>query len=200
MATKKAVEESSNVSVSIPAMNIKTITIHIVGDAPLIMHKWSEKAKKKMLDKQKGKATTVKHDLKNPEVDFKACIYHLDGGGYGFPAVAFKSAAVRAAKSAGLAMTDARAAFHVLGELVPIQGKPTMRKDMVRVANGQADIRFRAEFKEWQTTFTVRFNAGLLSHEQVVNLFNMAGFGTGVGEWRPEKNGQFGTFHVEVEV
>lgn len=43
----------------------------------------------------------------------------------------------------------------------------------------------------------------LISHawddkaEQIVNLFNVAGFACGVGEWRPSKDGSFGTFHVE---
>jgi hypothetical protein len=42
----------------------------------------------------------------------------------------------------------------------------------------------------------VRFNANVLSAAQIVNLFNTAGFGVGIGEWRPEKDGQFGMFHV----
>jgi hypothetical protein len=29
-----------------------------------------------------------------------------------------------------------------------------------------------------------------------VNLFNTAGFGVGIGEWRSEKDGQHGMFHV----
>lgn len=45
MATK-------NETIIIPAINIKRATITIVGDSPLIVHKWSEKAKKEMLDKQ----------------------------------------------------------------------------------------------------------------------------------------------------
>lgn len=40
MATK------NNESVSIPAINIQYATISIIGDSPLIVHKWSEKAKK----------------------------------------------------------------------------------------------------------------------------------------------------------
>jgi hypothetical protein len=42
----------------------------------------------------------------------------------------------------------------------------------------------------------VRFNRNVLSAAQIVNLFNTAGFGGGIGEWRPEKDGQFGMFHV----
>ena len=40
-------------------------------------------------------------------------------------------------------------------------------------------------------------NVNVLSVEQIINLFNVAGFGIGVGEWRPEKDGSYGLFHVE---
>ena len=48
-----------------PAKNVETIeikpieiqktTIRVVGDTPLIMHAWSEKAKREILDKQMKK-------------------------------------------------------------------------------------------------------------------------------------------------
>jgi hypothetical protein len=44
-----------------------------------------------------------------------------------------------------------------------------------------------------------RSNASVLSADQITNLFNVAGFGVGIGEWRPQKNGSFGRLHVEVE-
>ena len=77
-----------------------------------------------------------------------------------------------------------------------------MREDMVRLATGVADIRYRAMYPDWRTNVTVRFNSRVLSAEQIINLFNTAGFAVGVGEWRPlGKNGStntFGMFHVEV--
>lgn len=62
---------------------------------------------------------------------------------------------------------------------------------------GTADIRYRGEFPEWSTEITLRYNANVLSPEQVANLFNVAGFAVGVGEWRPQRDGSFGMFHVE---
>jgi hypothetical protein len=35
-----------------------------------------------------------------------------------------------------------------------------------------------------------------MSAEQVLNLFNTAGFACGVGEWRPERDGSNGRFRV----
>ena len=61
---------------------------------------------------------------------------------------------------------------------------------------GTADIRYRGQFPHWWVAVTVRFNANVLSAAQIVNLFNTAGFGVGVGEWRMERDGQFGCFRV----
>ena len=46
MATKTTNEQV----ITIPALDIRTATIKIVGDSPLIVHKWSEKAKKEIGD------------------------------------------------------------------------------------------------------------------------------------------------------
>lgn len=207
MATKKAEAAPTEAKapalavagkpIILPRLDVRTIRIKLIGDSPLICHAWSAKAKKQMLDKQMGIATAGK-EPKDPERDYQESLYHLPGGGHGFPAVAFKNAAVTACTSLGKAITKvaARQALHVNGELVKIHGEPTMREDMVTVGMGTADIRFRGEFKVWSCVLEVRYNARVLTEEQVVNLFNVAGFAVGVGEWRPERDGQYGLFHV----
>ena len=74
-----------------------------------------------------------------------------------------------------------------------------MREYMVRIGMGTADIRYRGEFKKWSTTLHIRYNSNAMSAEQIVNLFNVAGFACGVGEWRPQKDGSYGCFHVATE-
>ncbi len=202
--------------VLIPAINIQYATIRVVGDSPLIVHKWSEKAKKEILDKQMKKAKTKGRDAKDPVRDFIDSLYWLDGepqektedgflaaiqsgsAQFGFPAVAFKAAAVSAGYRSGVTKdkVSMNAAFHIDGEFVEIKGTPNMREDMVRVGMGTADIRYRGEFQQWSATFTVKYNASAISLEQLVNLFNLGGFACGLGEWRPEKGGAFGMFHV----
>lgn len=185
-------------AVQLPAPNLVTVQIGIVGTSPLIVHRWSDKAKKQMLDKQTKRASAGKV-AKDPEQDYRDSLYVLpdeQGGGYGFPTVAFKAAAVRAGTYSELKMTFLRGAFHVQGEMVEIVGEPRPREDMVRVGMGVADIRYRAEFPEWRTTLTVRYNARAISLEMLLNLFQIAGFSVGVGEWRPEKDGSFGMFEV----
>lgn len=103
-----------------------TAEITIVGETPLIVHAWSEKAKKEMLEAQQGKAKGKKKTFKNPVEDFIRSMYWLDGtpeipegateeeceeifnnaiengARFGFPAVAIKKAAVSAAYRQGL--------------------------------------------------------------------------------------------------
>jgi len=186
--------------VTIPKPEIKTIEIHIKGTNSLIMHKWSEKAKREMLAKQQKKASKGK-EPKDPQADFEAAIYRFPDGRYCFPSVAFKCAAVRAAKQCEIAMTDARVFFHVEGvndrEMVEIKtADPVMREDIVRLQGNTADLRYRPEFKDWEATLKIRFNARSISEEQIMNLFQIAGFSVGIGEWRPERNGQYGTFEI----
>jgi len=188
------------VSIDLPVLNIQRIEVTLIGDTPLIMHKWSEKAKKEMLDKQMKKAKQAK-EAKDPKRDFEDSIYKLDGGKYGFPVIAFKAAAVTACTSiGGITKVAARQAFHIDGEFAEIEGsEPRMREDMVRVGMGTADIRFRGEFFPWFTTLSIAHNANVMSAEQILNMLNTAGFGVGIGEWRPEKDGQYGRFHVANE-
>lgn len=193
-ATPKATEPSV---IEIPPIEVRTYVFRIIGDSPLICHAWSQKAKLEMLDKQMGKARGKK-EPKNPDQDYEGAFYRLPDGAPGFPTIAFKAAAVNAARQVeGLTMTFLRGAFHTVGELVAIEGTPRMREDMVRVGMGTADIRFRPEWAEWTINLVVRLNTRSLTLEQLVHLFNQAGFSVGVGEWRPEKDGRNGMFHVE---
>ena len=184
-------------NIVLPRIDIRKLDITIIGDSSLICHAWSDKAKKEMRDKQMKKAVPAKQ-AKDPERDFFESLYHMEGGGYGFPAVALKAAAVSACRAVeNLTMVQARSGFHIDAEFVPIEGcLPTMREDMVRIGMGTADIRYRGEFKNWFMHFVVRFNANMFSEEQIINLFETAGFGVGIGEWRPERNGNHGLFHV----
>lgn len=196
MAKTQSAKAGTNITIELPRMRIERAVITLIGDSPLICHRWSEKARKEMGDKDRGKAKAARAP-RNPEQEYKETLYPL-GKGFGFPSVAFKSAAVDSCSHLdGVTKVEARGAFHIDGELVPIFGTPEMREDMVRIGMGTAQIRYRGMFREWRTKFTVRYNAHVLTLEQVTNLFQTAGFAIGVGEWRPQKDGIYGLFHVE---
>lgn len=185
--------------IQLPSVKWSTVEIPIEGETPLISNKWSERAIAEIEAKQ-GKHAQMPREARNPTQEFKDSIYLLNGKP-AFPGAAFKKAAVEAARQVdGLAMTEARVLFHVLDELVEIKGKPAMRRDMVRLETGTWSPAYRAEYKTWECKLRVRFNASLLSLDQLVNLFNLAG-NNGVGCWRPSspkgKSGSFGMFRVK---
>lgn len=209
---KTTANEDSVLGIEIPEIRVEIFQLKLIGDSPLIMHAWSEKAKKMMLDKQMKKATSGK-EAKDPFQDFCDSMYWLTEkpenptmedvlkARYGFPVTAFKAAAVDAGFQQGILAkkTTARGAFHIMGEFAEIEGVPEMREDMVRIGMGTADIRYRGEFKNWSTVLTIRYNPMAMSMAQIINLFNIGGFSNGVGEWRPSKDGAFGTFHVATQ-
>jgi hypothetical protein len=197
-------------------IRLEAFPVKLVGTTPLIVHAWSEKARNEMLDKQMKKAKAGR-EARDPMADFINSLYWITpkpetadeesfekalkkGAKFGFPSTAFKSAAASAGYRGGVMpnVVATHGAFHISEELVEIKGTPVMREDMVRLSgiSAVADIRFRGQFTEWSTTFTVKYNAMSISPEIIVNLFNLAGFSVGVGEWRPEKKGRFGMFSV----
>ena len=216
MATKKATTEV----IEIRPIEIKKVTIRIVGDTPLIMHAWSEKAKRMMLEAQMGVAKGKKKEAKNPVDDFIRSMYWLspmpedgtmesfeeaiaNGARFGFPVTAFKQAAISAAYRMGWAKDkmSMRGAFFIDSDengMIEIHSDtPEMREDMVKVGMGTADIRYRGEFKNWYADLTISYNAnGQYSLENIVNIINAGGYVCGVGEWRPERDGHNGMFHV----
>lgn len=194
----------TSTAIELPPLALETVEIPLIGTSPLIVHAWSEKALRAMADKQQKKATKGR-EAKDPEADFRGSLYWLsepsedvEGGRFGFPAVAFKSAAVTACTSTGaITKVAARQAFHVVGEMVEIIGPPpAMREDVTRVGMGVADLRYRGQFDPWGVRVQVEINTAVISAEQVVNLFALAGFAVGVGEWRPERDGGYGRFRV----
>lgn len=224
MATTKKVE-----LVEIKPIEMKTVEVKIVGDTPLIMHAWSEKAKRMMLEAQQGKAKCKKKPVRNPVDDFIQSMYWLDGkpeypdetdeetcekafldaiengAKFGFPVTSIKQAAISAAYRMGWVKDKMglRGAFFIetdYGDMVEIVSDvPEMREDMVKVGMGTADIRYRGEFRNWSATFRVKYNTnGQFSLQDIMNIINAGGCICGIGEWRPERDGQFGMYHISV--
>ena len=196
-----------------PAIHIakiasETLHVPIIGTTPLIVSRFSEKAKRKMLDAQQGRRSP--REARDPEAEYLASLYRL-GDGYGFPAVGFKAATVGAARFYGkdVKMTELRQFLWFTGQmadnadqpLVPIIGEPKMREDYVRLAGASrsADLRYRGEFTDWRAVLVITYVQSSLSRESVLSLVDAGGMGVGVGEWRPERRGDFGTYRVDED-
>lgn len=218
------------IGIDISPIKIISVPMRIIGDTPMIMHAWSEKAKREMLEAQMGTKNKAKaKERKSPNCDFINSMYWLskkpdvdttmsedevmeqfndaivNGARFGFPVTAFKQAAISAAYRMGWSKdkVSLRGAFFIESDeagMVEIHSDiPEKREDMVRIGMGTADIRYRGEFKHWYADIVVNYNAnGQYTIEDITNIINAGGYICGVGEWRPEKDGQYGMYHVQA--
>lgn len=205
-------------------IEIKKMAIKIVGDTPLIVHAWSEKAKREMLEAQTKATKTKAKECRRPFMDYVNSMYWLtekpdaetdellekeylkviDKAQFGFPIGAIKMAGNSAAYRLGwfknqMALRGSYFLSSPFGEMGEIKGdKPEMREDMVRIGMGSADLRYRGEFKNWYMDLILEYNAnGTMTIDQILNVLNAGGYSCGIGEWRPEKDGRNGMYHIE---
>lgn len=189
--------------VELTAPQIEMITIRIRGLSPLICNAFSEEKRDGILNDQvKGKKAN--REKKDPDSIFLDCLYPSQNGDYVFPANGLKKAAINAAHTFAeqIPKTKVRGAFYIPTEWLIIEGsKPRSRSDRVRVARGTLDIRIRAEFPEWEMSVPIQYDKnGVLTTEQIIKLFQIAGFSVGIGDWRPQCDGTFGRFEVVSNV
>ncbi len=194
----------------------KHFTVWLIGDTPLITHAWSEKARREMLGKQ-TKATKGGKEARDPEADFVNSLYDMGDGKFGFPAMGFKNCILSAAhKDKGIARTAVMAALWLNATMVRARpalagaicdmpllriysGPPEMREDMVKVGSGLnkvASLAYRGQFTNWGLRVSGRFNASVLTADGLAFLIQEAGMAYGLGEWRNERRGMFGAFHL----
>lgn len=200
MAVAKKQEEAQ---VVIDRIAAERILVPIIGTSPLLVHRFSEKAKRQMLDAMQGKKSPKQ--AKDPQAEYEAAFYKFKDGTNGFPCIAFKAATIGGARFySGVTMTALKQFMFFQGEpgldgqkLVRIEGEPEMREDVVKVGRNGTDLRYRPEFAEWSTTIEVIYVTSALTRGSVLSLIDAGGMGVGVGEWRPEKDGDFGTFRVD---
>jgi hypothetical protein len=224
MAAKYPASAEASTAITIDAIAAETLTVPIVGTSPLIVHRFSEKAKQTMLDAMQGRKSPKQP--KDPKAEYEAAFYRMKYGyaldeltaegerlpgvpepGYGFPASAFKMATVGGARfyPSTVTMTSLRSGIFMKGEpgddgtqLFRIEGEPRMREDVVRVGRGGTDLRYRPQFDEWSTSLIVVYVTSLLTRDSLLSLIDAGGLGVGVGEWRPEKDGDYGTYRIDT--
>jgi hypothetical protein len=201
------------VEVVIKAPNIQTAEFRIKGTAPLVIHKFSTKAREQIMATQ-AKGDQAKTRKKREAKDFEA-VYnearHLSREGWdGVPANAFRAAMVSACRTAGFVMSRAKLAFFIEADgydkdegtpLIKIEGKPRKHEGYARNDNGSVDIRVRPMWEQWGARVRIRFDADMLSVTDISNLLMRAGLQVGICEGRPDSKNStgcgWGTFEVE---
>lgn len=194
-------------ALTISAPDFRTIALTIQGTAPLVINKFSAKAQDKMrADQEAGGAAKSK---KNREAkDFEALFNGARHIGEsrnkqgelerwdGIHAASFRNAAISACRAAGFVMTKAKLAIFVeadgfdIDDKTPLvrltKGEPEMVVSPCRNATGVIDLRPRPTYFPWEAVLRVRYDAGMLSEQDIVNLMARVGMQVGIGEGRPD--------------
>lgn len=207
-------EKTPVTHVVITPPNFKTLAVRIRGTAPLMVHKFSTKARIKIEETQRQGSRAKKGSKKEArdfEADWLAAMYVSTEGWAGVPAAGFRNALIDACRMAGFQMTRAKMSIFIIADgydhedktpLVRIEGKVDDDKTPMAVRNetGVIDLRSRPIWSKWECAVTLRWDADQFSESDIVNLLTRAGIQSGICEGRPfskNSNGMgFGTWEV----
>lgn len=199
MGTQVAPGKDAAIVVTEP--NLQIAVFEIIGTAPYVQSKFSQKAIAIMREVQALGSVASKGKKKEPK-DFDAlyegAIHYSrkeDGGWPGIPANGLRAALVDACRTVGWPMTKARMSVFVEADgfdasegtpLVKItHGKPRHVEHAVRIQN-TTDIRVRAMWDPgWRAKVKVRYDADQFRPVDVANLLMRVGIQVGIGEGRP---------------
>ena len=183
---------------------MKTFDIEIRGMTPLLIHRFGEEA-----EVNKPTRKIVTEATRDPRSEATKAAYIAQDGTYYFSA--FSIPATMGNAGANHKMKGSR---RTLRFVVPSAVRVTT--DAITILNGAGPatsfevdarpvtipatkgriMRYRPRFNCWGAKFQLLINDDLLDPETAHNLLSEAGQTIGIGDFRPEKRGPFGTFRV----
>lgn len=202
-------------SVKITPPNFKFLTFKIKGTAPLVINKFSAKAREQITKTQEAGSQAKKGKKREPK-DFEAAYQgarHISREGWdGIAAASFRRAMIDACRFTGEKMTMTKGAVFIEADgfdaedgqpLVRIFGKPHRVDHYVRTEMGGIDIHSRPMWNEWTVILKIKIDNDVFSIQDATNLLMRAGIQIGVGEGRPGSKKSagmgWGTFEIEAQ-
>src|SRR6185436_21109027 len=108
----KTMPKLESTIVSIKAPNMKEAKFHVIGTAPLVIHRFSHKVKQQMIQKMEAGSTQnskrPKRESMNLEDTYNEARYISKDGWDGFNASAIRNAMISACRLVGFKMTLAK--------------------------------------------------------------------------------------------
>lgn len=211
-------KDTTNMEIKISAPNIREAKFIIRGTAPLVVHKFSAKAKAMIRQKQEAGSLANKGKSKSAK-DFEEVFQgarHISTEGWdGIPAAAFRAGIISACRLVGFKMTLAKLSIFVAADgfdktegtplvriLSPVE--PERNESMVRLATGVCDISVRPMWRYWGAELRIQYDADQFTADDVRNLLARVGAQVGVCEGRPDSKSSagcgWGTFELVTEL
>lgn len=183
---------------------MKTIRVQIEGITPLLINRFNEASE------QQKTTRRVKAVNDDPRATATKNAYIAKDGTFYFSAFSIPNcmgAAGSSHKQTGTRKTlryVVPSAVRVTSDTITItNGNGKAAKDFevdgrpvtIPATKGRV-MRYRPRFDKWGATFDLLINDDLLDPAMAHVLLQEAGLSTGIGDFRPEKRGPFGTFRV----
>jgi hypothetical protein len=189
--------------INIRPLKIGRLKLKIVGRTPYM----PEPMDMAVLDRYNKKKSKQNYDKDSISEEDKAKekYYFTEDGKKGIPSRAFYNAMIRASsylfdkKDGG--MRNIKEGVNVLGDIIPMNFKKEVQVTHWGRTSGQTGAPrkiIRNSFENWSCELEIEYNQEQLSSENIINVMNWAGFHIGVGGFRKENTGNYGSFYVEI--
>lgn len=186
---------------------MKTYNVKITGTTALLQNRFDEKAEASL-----GKSTrTVVRKKETPRKAAERACYKTKEGEYYMPAACITRMLSEAGSNHKLTGSRKSAKYAVYAAVfLPAETLTILNGDgatpaaefevdsrpvVIRVTGGRF-MRHRPRFDEWSIAFTARINDDVLPPDFVHQLMSEGGQQIGIGDFRPQCRGPFGTFNV----
>jgi len=187
--------------IHLPIQERRRVCLRLVGEESLLVHRFAEKAITEMLANMRG--FPYEKPPKDPHQEYADAKYLNVKGQDCIPIMAIKSCMVEAVSllytRKELTAKAAKGAFYIKGQCALLRfDEETMHVAPVRVGRGGTDVRFRPEYHGWSTDIVIDYDPNMITLEQLLHLLRGSGQSIALCEWRVQRSGNHGTFHIEV--
>lgn len=200
-------------TIKIKRIDVKQVTVKIVGDGDLILNKMNDVSTRQLTDQRKNKAKDM--EVPNEWEQIITAMHWRDGKPTDFseqglidalknnaPCItafglkkSFGEAVVRNEIDKFKTKFDPSVNIIAKGNLVPIKfTEHYIDEKLMSPMRGKPVLVRMNRFSGWSAEFTIQFTENVYSLEQIINIINLAGFGLGIGS---ERTSGYGRYHVE---
>lgn len=184
---------------------MKRVAVEIRGITSLLIHRFAEQA-----EQAKATRRQIVQDS-DPRTEAEKAAYRAKDGTFYFSAYSIAAAMGNAGASHKMRGSRKSLRFVVPSAVstIPTDGITILKNGSGPAKNFEVDsrpvtipatkgrvMRHRPRFDEWGAKFELMVNDDLLAVETAHQLLTEAGQSIGIGDFRPEKRGPFGTFRV----
>jgi hypothetical protein len=199
-------------AIELKEIKVNTAIITIEGDGDLVLNKMNEPTIRALTDQRKDKAKSTEkpneweciitamhwRDGYPKEFTEEALIDALQNNAPCITSFGLKKAILAAVVRNGIDTysTKMDSALNIVatGGLIPIKfADHFIDEKLMSPKRGAPVLVHLNRFSGWSATFTIKYTENVYGIEQIVNVINLAGFGSGIGSGRTSG---YGRFHV----